>query len=60
VKRTAGIVAAKSMLFSVVRFTDFLSHPYHPSDESLGYFQSSAKSGLARNLIGTAFKIVGA
>jgi hypothetical protein len=24
------------MLFSVVRFTDFISHPCDPSDESLG------------------------
>jgi hypothetical protein len=34
---------------SVVRFTDFISHACHPSDESLGYFQSSAKRGLGRN-----------
>jgi hypothetical protein len=42
------MVAARSILFSVVRFTDFISHPCHPSDESLGYFQSSAKRGLSR------------
>jgi hypothetical protein len=31
---------------SAVRFTDFVSEPADPSDESLGYFQSSAKRGL--------------
>jgi hypothetical protein len=31
-------------------FTDFVSHSCHPSDESLGYFQSSAKRGLAATL----------
>jgi hypothetical protein len=49
VKRTAGMVTARSTLFSVVRFTDFISDPCHPSDESLGYYQSSAKRGLGRN-----------
>jgi hypothetical protein len=35
------MVAARSTLFSAVRFTDFISHPCHPSDESLGYFHLS-------------------
>ncbi len=30
--------------FSVVRFTDFVSAPPNPSDESLGYFRSSANA----------------
>jgi hypothetical protein len=52
-----------SALFSVVRFTDFVSHSYHPSNraphagsprgvvvESLGYCHSSAKGGLGETL----------
>ena len=34
--------------FQPSAFTDFLSHPRLPSDESLGYFQSSANRGLGR------------
>ena len=33
---------------SVVRFTDFVANASLPSDESLGYCQPSAKSGLSR------------
>jgi hypothetical protein len=43
------MIAVRYLAFSVVRSTDFVSHSCQPSDESLGYFQSSAKRGLGRN-----------
>jgi hypothetical protein len=44
------MVGSSYLLFSVVRFTDFVTRSGYPSDESLGYFQSSAKGGLAQIL----------
>jgi hypothetical protein len=34
----AEFLSARYLLFPVVRFTDFVSHSFHRSDESPGYF----------------------
>jgi len=47
VKRTAETLLLQMSVLSVVRFTDSAANASLPSDESLGYFQSSAKRGLA-------------
>jgi hypothetical protein len=46
VKRTVEKLRPDILIFSAVRSTDFVWAPTNPSDESLGYFQSSAKRGL--------------
>jgi hypothetical protein len=47
VKRTAETPAPTRSLFSAVRFTDLPFALAYPSSELLGYYQSSAKRGLA-------------
>ena len=49
-KRTAERQPADPLIFSAVRFTEFVSVPGGPSDKSLGYFQPSAKRGLVGGL----------
>jgi hypothetical protein len=39
---------ADRLMFSTVRFTDFISVSTDPSDKSLGYSQPSAKRGLSK------------
>ena len=57
VKRTAEMVAARYLLSSAVRFTDFVSHSCHPSDESLGYCHSSANADWAETLLAKLFQL---
>jgi hypothetical protein len=44
VKRTADDKGLILCSFSTVRFTDYPQVTAHPSDESLGYYQSSANA----------------
>jgi hypothetical protein len=50
VKRTVD-VRNEITRFSDVRFTDCANVTAIPSDKSLGYFQSSAKSGLGGDFV---------
>jgi hypothetical protein len=51
VKRTAEFLSARYLLFPVVRFTDFVSHSFHRSDESLGYFSRPANADSTETLL---------
>jgi len=51
VERTAEESFPGYLRFSVVRFTDSVSHSCHPSDKSLGYYHSSAHADWALNTL---------
>lgn len=48
--RTAEMVTARYVFFQSSVFTDFVTNSCNPSDELLGYFQSSANADWAVTL----------